>query len=119
MSKLIKLVQSPFQSPIDEAYGLIFQIHVPYDKEQVTLLVNPNISDYSEKEGNDNIQISQFMFSQHTKDTKTISLDFKTNNTQIIENDNKNIEIKLMNIGSENIEGQDFPFFEIQVSEQE
>lgn len=117
MSKLIRLVQSPFHPPIDEACGLTFQVHVPYSKDAVTLLVNPSIADYKEKDGNESIEIRQFTFSQHTTDTKQISLDFKSNNTMTIKNNDKEIEVKLMKIDTQNIQGQDFLSFEIYVSE--
>jgi hypothetical protein len=114
MSKLIKLVNSPFNSPIEEACGLIFQIHVPYNKDSVTLLVNPNIVDYKESAGEENIKIQQLTVSLHNKQ---ILLDFKFNNIQTIQNEDKIIEVKLMKIDTENIQGQDFLLYEIFVSE--
>lgn len=50
MSKLIKLVSFPFNPPVDEACGLNFQIHVPYSKENVTLLINPSVNEYNEND---------------------------------------------------------------------
>jgi hypothetical protein len=119
MSKLIRLVQSPFQPPIDHACGLTFQIHVPYSKDVVTLLVNPSVSDFKDKDGNENVEIRQLTVSQHTSDTKQISLDFKSDNVKTIKNDDKEIEVKLMKIDTENIQGQDFLAFELFVSEVE
>ena len=117
MSKLIKLVNSPFQSPVDYACGLIFQIHVPYSKDGVSLLVNPSVADYIEKDGNESIDVRQLIVSEHTKDTKQIYLDFGKNNTKIIDNSGQQVEVKLMRIDTEKIEGQDFMFFELFVSE--
>jgi hypothetical protein len=117
MSKLLRLVQSPFQPPIDSACGLTFQVHVPYSKDAVTILVNPSVADYKEKDGNERVEIRQLTFIQHTSDTKQISLDFKSNNVKTIKNDDKEIEVKLMKIDTENIQGQDFLAFELFVSE--
>lgn len=116
-SKTIRLVQSPFQPPIDEACGLTFQIHVPYSKESVTLLVNPNLSEYKNKGDNQNVEIRQLTYSHNTPDTKQITLDFTFNNVVTIQNNDKEIEVKLMNIDTENIQGHQFLAFEIFVSE--
>jgi hypothetical protein len=117
MSKLIKLSISPFSPSIESAYGLTIQPHVPCGSDFINLLINPNITDYIEKDGDENIQISNFTVSYHTEETKIIKLNFSDKNTQIIETENKPIEIKLMNIGTENIQGHNFQFFEILVSE--
>ena len=85
----------------------------------VPILINPNLTDYTEKGGNKDVQISQLTVNHHTKDTKIVELNFSDKNIQTIDNGDKKIDIKLMNIGTENLQGQDFMFFEIFVSEQE
>jgi len=117
MSKSIKLIASPFHSPVDEACGLLFQLCVPYSDKNVTILVNPNMVDYKEKDGDENIEIKQLTFSLFTKDTKELFFDFNANNVKTIDNGNEKIEVKLMRIDTENIQGQDFMSFELFVSE--
>jgi hypothetical protein len=117
MSTNLKLVNSPFNPPMAEAMGLIFQIHVPSGKDMVTLLVNPNTRDYQENMDQPKMQVRQYTFSEHTKDTKTITLDFGKNNIVTIDNEGTEIDVRLMNISSEKIQGQDFPIYEILVSE--
>ena len=119
MSKLLKLINSPFNPPMAETMGLIFQIHVPCSKEMVTLLVNPNTRDYQENMDQPQLQVRQYSFTEHTRDTKTITLNFAENNIVTINHEGTEIDIKLMNISSEKIQGQDFPAFEILVSEHE
>ncbi len=117
MEKTLKLILSPFNPPMDVACGLIFQIYVPYDKNGVTLLINPNLQDYAESADQENVDVRQITFNEHTKDTKQVYLDFRTNNSKIIDNDGRKVEIKLMKIGTEKIQDTEFLSFELFISD--
>ncbi len=117
MSKLIKLVNSPFTPPIESALGLTFHFTAPYDKTFVTLLISPNVTDYKENDDQPGINIRQVVFSQHTPETQTFRFDFGGNNTHTIKNDGKLVSVKLMTIGTEKMEGHEFISCELFVSE--
>jgi hypothetical protein len=46
-------------------------------------LINPNITEYIEKDGNKNFHINNFTVSFHTEDTKIVELIFLDKNTQL------------------------------------
>ena len=48
MSKLIKIIQSPFNPALEVVEDIVIQLHVPYSNKSVTVQVNPNIQDYQE-----------------------------------------------------------------------
>jgi hypothetical protein len=116
MSNLVKILQSPFNPALEVVEDIIIQLHVPYSDTNVTIQVNPNVQDYQENSDNENIQVRQVMLTTSTDQTKTLSLDFNNNKKQSFDIEGSNYEIELMNIGKENIEGQDFPYFEFNVS---
>jgi phage-related protein len=113
MSKTVRLICSPVDSNLEVVEGLVIKLHIPYSNEEVTVKVNPNITDYAECQ-NDNVR--QVMQYEDTDETKTLKFDFEDNNTQRVEFDNKIYEIKLMGIGKVNKLGQDFPAFDFLVS---
>ncbi len=53
---------------------------------------------------------------EDTEHTSTIQLDLRGDSEQSIEIDGKVYKIKLVNIGKEEINGQDFPFFELKIT---
>lgn len=58
------------------------------------------------------------MASQNTEETRTLQLDIESNNEATIKFKGLNYQVKLLHIGKENIQGQDFPYFEFFVEEQ-
>lgn len=119
MSKLIKLINSPFTSPIESALGLTFHFTAPYDKTFVTILVGPNVTYYKENDDQEGFEIRQVLFARHTPETKTLRFDFGSDNMHIIKTDGKDVSIKLMNIGPAETEGQEMISCELLVSEVE
>ena len=115
MATTIELVNSPFEAPIGEACGVIFKIHAPYNDDMVTLLINPNIDEYLDEIKGMGISVAQF--TSTTGKTEEITLDFKGNNLVTIDNEGAKIEVKLLSIGSKKLEEQNFPVFEILVTE--
>jgi hypothetical protein len=113
MSKLVKIVQSPFEPELEVVEDIVIQLHVPYSDKSVTVQVNPNILDYQENADTENAKVRQVMV---TTPTKTLSFDFDHNRSHSINVEGSDYEIELMNIGKENIQGQDFPFYEFNVT---
>lgn len=117
MEKLIKIISSPF-NPNMEVFGdIVIKVHVPYSDKDVTVMVNPNIQEYDKNLDKPNVKVRQATVTTSTDETRTVKLDFGDNNIQTFEVSGKKYEIKLMNIGKENMEGQDFPSFEFFVKE--
>lgn len=116
MSKLVKIVQSPFNPPLEVVEDIVIILHAPYSDNNVTVQVNPNIVEYQEKADKENAQIRQVMMTTPTDETKELQFDFSENKKHNINIAGSDYEIELMNIGKENIQGQDFPFFEFNVS---
>jgi hypothetical protein len=115
MSKIVKLIQSPFTSPLETVEGITIQLHVPYSETEVTVKVDSNIEEYIENDDKEDIQVRQVMVNTDTPLTKTLSFDFNENVEQQVKIENDNYKIKLMNIGKENLQGQDFLFYEFNV----
>lgn len=116
MSKLIKIVQSPFTPALEVAEDLVIKLHVPYSDSSVTIQVNPNIQDYQENADTERAKVRQVIVTTPTDQTKVLSFDFANNKKHKINIEGCDYEIELMNIGKENIQNQDFPFYEFNVS---
>ena len=115
MEKLIKLVNSPFNPNMEVAGDIVINMHVPYSEQDVTVQINPNIQEYQENNDQPDIQIRQVMVSVPTDETKELHFNLKENNVQKFKINDKEYEIKLLNIGKESLQGQDFPSFEFHV----
>lgn len=116
MSKIIKIVQSPYNPALEVVEDIVIQLHVPYSDKSVTIQVNPNIQDYQEKADTENVQVRQVIETIPTDQTKVLSFDFDNNKKHSINIEGCDYKIELMNIGKENIQDQDFPFYEFDVS---
>lgn len=110
----VKIINSPSHSNLEVAGDLVIKLDAPYSDKNVTVKINPNLVAYKEKI-TDNLQ--QYTRSFDTKDTKTLIFDFQKNNVNNITFENKNYEIKLMNIGKVSEQEQDFSTFEFMVTE--
>ena len=116
MSQLIKIVQSPFDSPLEVAEDIIIKLHVPYSDTSVTVQVNPNIQDYRERADTEHAQIRQVISTIPTDQTRVLTFDLINNKKHRINIEGCDYEIELTNIGEKNIQGKDFPFYEFKVS---
>ncbi len=115
MEKLVKIASSLVNPSMEIVGNIIINLHVPYSEKDVTIQINPNIQDYQENVSLPGIDIRQMLVTTSTDETKELKFDFKENNTQKIQVNEDTYEIKLMHIGKEKMEGQDFPFFEFLV----
>jgi len=116
MNKLIKIVQSPHNPPVEYIAGIVIQLFVPYSEKIVTIQVNPNIQEYQENADTKDAKVRQVMLFKPTEQTKTFSFDIRTNRKHSYKTEKSEYEIELMNIGKEKIEGQDFLYYEFNVS---
>ena len=113
MNKSIKIVQSPFNPGLEVVEDIVIILHVPYSNKSVTILVNPIIQDYKENADTKNAQVRQVMITTSTNETRVLSFDFENNRKHKINVEGSDYEIELINIGKDNIKGQDFPFFDL------
>lgn len=116
MSRLIKIVQSPFNPALEVVEDIVIKLHVPYSDTSVTVQVNPNIQDYQEKADTEHAEIRQVIKTIPTDQTRVLSFDLVNNKKHKINIEGCDYEIELMSIGRENIQNQDFPFYEFNVS---
>lgn len=114
MEKLIRISTRPNNPSLEVVGDIVLNLFFPYSAEEVTIQINPNITEYKERPTKD---ISQFKVTKPTDETQTIKFDFKENNIRTITDRGKKYQIKLMNIGKETFEGQAFSYFEFFVKE--
>ena len=112
MEKLVKLTLSPFNPSLEVIDKMTMKVHAPYSEQSVTIQFNPNIQDSKEQADQPGIQVRQVMFSTSTDQTQTLPFDYKTNNVHNITVEGTKYNVKLMNIGKEPIQGQNFLYFE-------
>ena len=116
MQKLIKISMSPLNPNVEPFDNMVMKVSGAYSENNVTIQFNPNIVHYQEKQDSSNIKIRQMTITQPTSDTKVLSFDFGKNNIHKIQIENNNFEVKLMNIGKEKFEDQNFLYFELLVT---
>ncbi len=117
MSKNIKIVASPFSPNLEVAFDMVIKLHVPYSEDEVTVQVSPNIQDYQENQDQPGVKVRQVTVTTNTDETQTLKFDFKDSNVKTVHFGDKSFEIKLMQIGKVNLEGQDFLYFEFFIAE--
>jgi hypothetical protein len=116
MQKLIKISMYPLSPSIEPIDNMVMKVSGPYSENGVTIQFNPNIVHYQEKQDSDNIKIRQMTVTRPTADTKVLPFDFRKNNIHKVQIENNTFEIKLMTIGKELFEGQNFLYFEFFVT---
>lgn len=115
----VKITLSPFNPNVEVVGPMVFDIRAPYSDKEVTLVVNSNIQHYEDKADTPKeFEVRQVMVSQDTDETQILSLNLDSNSEQIINFQKVKYKVKLLNIGKENIQGQDFKNFEFLVEEQ-
>lgn len=112
---VLKLRLNPFSPNAETFEDLTIQVHVPYSKKGVHLLIQPNIVDYKESSGDSNVQVKQTTVSMHTSDTLILEFNFGDKKEQKFKVGDSSYVFLLQQIGDEAVEGiagQKFPFFE-------
>jgi hypothetical protein len=112
LEKTVKLSASPFQPYKEAVDDILMELSQPYSKKKVTILINPNIQVYKEKADIPVIKERQASASVVTDETIRLLFDFKVNTVHRVTIQNRNYEIRLMTIDTENIKGQEFLYFE-------
>lgn len=120
LTQNVKMILSPFNANVEVVGPMVFNVMPPYDEKSLILNINPNITDYEDKpKTSDGVQVRQAMATESTDETQNVSFNLEADNEKVINFRGINYKIKLLNIGKESLEGQDFPFFEFFVEEQE
>jgi hypothetical protein len=114
----IKLISSPFHGP-EVVLGLAFSAIPPWSEKSVTLLVAPNIVDFKEQADVPGVKVRQIQVMQHTADTKTLSLDFQAHPEETVFIQGNKVKVRLLTVGKERHNNQDFPSFELLVTSNE
>jgi hypothetical protein len=117
MTKRIRLVQSPFNPPLEVVDDIVVNLHVPCSKTQVTIQVNPNVEHYPEEAEATHVQVREVIVAVPNDQTKVVLLDFDENKKKRFEMENKNYDIELVSIGKRKIQNRNFPVFEFDVSD--
>lgn len=104
MSKLFKNIK--FSSMPDSLFStagdLIIKLQAPYSENEVNLMINPNVVSYEKGREGSGFSFGPTSVSRHSKETMILKFDFGKNNTQKIQVEDKNYEIKLMSINKIN-----------------
>ena len=114
----VKIILSPFASPLEAVDDLVVSVTAPYSKDSVTVVINPGVEEYCENSDQPGVQVRQFMATVATEETVTLSLDWSNSEGEFAVR-GRNYRIKLMHIGEETIEGHSglFLSFEFFVEE--
>jgi len=115
MESIIKLRNTPEVSNFEVFGEIIINLFVPYSDNSLTIKINPYVTDYKENLDQPGIKVRHLTIMTETEDTITLSLDFGNNNIQNFEVVGQQYQIKLLDIGKERFENQDFPYFELLV----
>lgn len=119
MSSQVKICLCPFEPNIANAEGLIISVSAPYSEDEVTVTINPNITDYVEGQNDENINVAQLMRYSSSDETITTKLDLVQNPEQRFAYGGKLRSIRFMGTSKELHEGQEFLSFEFFVDELE
>ena len=117
--KEVKISSNPSSSPVEYVEGLVMQVSMPYSDSSVTIKIDSSIEHYEEATDQDGAEIRQVIITADTTQTQTILFDLEGNNIKDITIDGKKFNIKLCEIGNEEVEGipgQTFKFFKFEVS---
>lgn len=116
MQKTVRIANSPISPGIEVVGDMVMSVHVPWSKDDVTMIFNPALIGYKEEADKPGIGLRQLKVMQNTADTVTARFDFRTHNEQTILISGVQYVVRLLAIGSELYDGQKFPAFEFLVT---
>ena len=116
MTKRIRLVQSPFNPPLEVVDDIVVNLHA-CSKTRVTIQVNPNVEHYPEDAEATHVQVREVIVAAPTDQTKVVLLDFGQHKKRRIEIEHKSYDIELVSIGKKKIQNENFPVFEFDISD--
>ena len=112
MSTQLKICLCPFEPNIGIVGDLVISVSPPYTENDVTVTINPNITEYVEGKTESDVQIAQLMEHRATDETITTKLDLQNNPKQVFAYGGKIYSIKFIGTSKEPREGQEFLSFE-------
>jgi hypothetical protein len=114
----LTLSLSPLRLQITVAYDLLICLHVPYNSEMVTLLINPEITEYTinVKKHQDTWDILPTMNYKETPETQLVTLHVKDNLPQQIKVNSMIYGLKLIRVYTEQFKTHEFSTFDISIS---
>lgn len=115
MEKLVKITLAPHLPNTEVIDNLVIKVGAPYSDRNVTLEINPSLEDYKEDNDQEGIQIRQVMVTAAANESKKLTFDFESKNTESLQSGGDRYEIKLMNIVKEKTEEGEFMSFEFLV----
>jgi hypothetical protein len=109
---------SPLRLQITLAYNLLICLHSPYSSEMVTLLINPEITEYTinVKKDRETWDILPTMNYKETPETQLVTLHIDDKLPQQIRINNMTYELKLLRIYTERFKTHDCLTFDISIS---
>ena len=116
MNKKIKIASSPLMPSLEIADKIVIKRHIPYSEKNVTVQICPNVQEYIENADTTTAKIRQVSITTPTDQTTTLTFDLESNKKKSVTAEGTDYEIELLDIGNEEIQGQQFPFFEFNVS---
>ena len=83
MSTQLKICLCPFEPNIGIVDDLVISVSPPYTENNVTVTINPNVTEYVEGKTEGDVQIAQLMEHRASDETITTKLDVQNNPKQV------------------------------------
>jgi hypothetical protein len=112
MNKLIRLHESPFHSPIETVFNLTLSLSAPTSEKEVTIIFNGNTTNYQESNKKEGLEISQIIMTEGTESAVINTFNLSDQSGFGLKIAGEFYEVRLINIGKENQQGQDFLYYE-------
>jgi hypothetical protein len=119
MTKLVKLTSSPFTPDMEVVGDMLMRLGVHRAADSVAITLGDNIQDYKEQADQPGALVRQVTESIPTDQYRALLFDLQTNQTQGVAWKGRQVEIKLMQITRDKMEGHEFLSYEFQVSDAE
>lgn len=119
MSSNVKICMSPFEPPLATVEGLSFSMGPRYSAEQVSVTINPNITDYVEGEKKEGLEIAQMVQQDPSVDSFSITLNIKNHPEQKFSFNGIRYSIRFMGTEKEKIKGDEFTSYKFFVDKHE
>lgn len=107
----VKISINPFSPNLEVVENFVIMSHVPYSDKGIVIKIDSNIQDYIGNDDKPGLQVRQVTVTTDTSHTKTLEFNFTDKNIHSIEIDGRTFQIKLLEIGDENVPGIDGQLF--------
>jgi len=116
MQRTVRIVHAPNSPGLEVVGNMVMKVDKPFSKDEVTVIFNPYLQDYRDRADVPGVEIRQVMFMRKTKDTVVAKFDFGALNEQTLGVSGAEYAVKLLAVGKERFDDQDFPAYEFLVS---